>query len=325
MIKTSDLFINQEVAYKKIAALAKDVIKEKKIPIYEDKSMFEQGIAPTAENFKYTIPTQNDLIIKFIPSQISSTSQGEIEVAIPISSISNLLKFENKNPGASLKKIYKNKKAVQLVSKTRDITKLNKDKVIMFTFDDGPSPTATKKLLEELRKREAKVTFFVLGNNAKENPDLIKEAYQDGHTVASHSYDHKDLANLNDSKISWEFNATNDVIRNILNINNTFFRPPYGSSNKHIFEMAKMNFIYWDVDPLDWKFKNSETVYKNIMKEAKNRSIVLVHDIYETSVDGALKAIDELLKQGYSLVSADEAKKLGLIKTNGFASYYDLK
>ena len=107
-----------------------------------------------------------------------------------------------------------------------------------------------------------------------------------------------------------EIYLANDAIKSIIGENPRYIRPPYGAYSDATLTYADMVFINWSIDPLDWKYKNADTVYKNIISKAYDGAIILVHDLYGTSVDGALKAMDYLAKEGYAFVSIDEMAQL---------------
>ena len=183
----------------------------------------------------------------------------------------------------------------------RNLNKYKNKKLIALTFDDGPSNN-TKYFIKELQKRDALVTFFVVGNRVKKYEDVLKEAYLMGNQIGSHTYSHKNLLYLNEEEITKEIEKTNEAIYNVIGTKPTIIRVPYGNINKKIRSISNMNHILWNVDTLDWKYKNSNRVYKEIIKHAEDGNIILLHDIFKTSVNGVLKAIDELKKQGKLMV-----------------------
>lgn len=198
------------------------------------------------------------------------------------------------------------------IPKTRDEAYFKGKKLICFTFDDGPSKYTTK-LLDGLKKRNARATFFMVGNRVKSYKNTVLRMKNEGHSIGQHTYSHKNLKKLSKSnpvQAKNEIYMANDAIRSIIGHNPTYIRPPYGAYNSEVLTYADMVFINWSIDPLDWKYKNANTVYKNIISKAYDGAIVLVHDLYETSVDGALNAMDYLMKNGYAIVSVDEMAKL---------------
>lgn len=206
----------------------------------------------------------------------------------------------------------------------RNLNKYKNKKLITLTFDDGPSNN-TKYFIKELQKRDALVTFFVVGNRVKKYEDVLKEAYLMGNQIGSHTYSHKNLLYLNEEEITKEIEKTNEAIYNVIGTKPTIIRVPYGNINKKIRSISNMNHILWNVDTLDWKYKNSNRVYKEIIKHAEDGNIILLHDIFKTSVNGVLKAIDELKKQGYGFVTIDEMVYLKNIKLDKSKTYFNFK
>lgn len=206
----------------------------------------------------------------------------------------------------------------------RNLNKYKNKKLIALTFDDGPSNN-TKYFIKELQKRDALVTFFVVGNRVKKYEDVLKEAYLLGNQIGSHTYSHKNLLYLNEEEITKEIEKTNEAIYNVIGTKPTIIRVPYGNINKKIRSISNMNHILWNVDTLDWKYKNSNRVYKEIIKYAEDGNIILLHDIFKTSVNGVLKAIDELKKQGYEFVTIDEMVYLKNIKLDKSKTYFNFK
>ena len=220
---------------------------------------------------------------------------------------------------------YLSLKTNQIVERNlRDLDELKDKKVVMITFDDGPDGKNTNKLLDELEERDVKVTFFMLGSKIEKYPEVALRAYQAGHTVSNHSYSHKDLRKLKEDKLLEEINKTNEILKE-LNIDNRYFRPPYGFANDYVFNASNMSFIYWSVDPMDWRYKNKKVIYNRIMNKLTSGSIVLVHDIYANSVKAIIDVIDELLDDDYALISLEEAEALGYINATEKKEYYSLK
>lgn len=206
----------------------------------------------------------------------------------------------------------------------RNLNKYKNKKLIALTFDDGPSNN-TKYFIKELQKRDALVTFFVVGNRVKKYEDVLKETYLMGNQIGSHTYSHKNLLYLNEEEITKEIEKTNEAIYNVIGTKPTIIRVPYGNINKKIRSISNMNHILWNVDTLDWKYKNSNRVYKEIIKHAEDGNIILLHDIFKTSVNGVLKAIDELKKQGYEFVTIYEMVYLKNIKLDKSKTYFNFK
>lgn len=178
-------------------------------------------------------------------------------------------------------------------------------KYIAFTFDDGPGDY-TDKLLDALEKYHSKATFFVLGNRVNTYKKQLKREYDLGMEVGSHTWAHKNLNAISKSAVKNEIFKARDAIEKIIGQNPTVLRPPYGNFNKTVAKNAGVPMIYWSVDTEDWKHKNVKYVSKYIVKHARDGEIVLLHDIHPTSVYGFIKAIPELKKKGFELVTVSE-------------------
>lgn len=179
-------------------------------------------------------------------------------------------------------------------------------KKIALTFDDGPHPTYTEKLLDGLKERGVRATFFVTGEHAKLHPDIIKRMKEEGHLIGNHTYSHIQLRSGNKKEFQAELLETNQILKEITGEEVMYVRPPYGSWDKSLEKELNMFPVLWTIDPTDWSCLSVETVTKRVLKKAKENEIILLHDYYETSVEAALQIVDELLKEGYEFVTVDE-------------------
>lgn len=179
-------------------------------------------------------------------------------------------------------------------------------KQIAITFDDGPDEVWTEKLLDGLKERDVKVTFFVLGQKIEGNEALLKRMYEEGHLIGNHSYHHVELNRLRESAALKEIEMTNDLIYEVTGYRPEFIRPPYGSWNRKSDCPGEMISVYWTVDTMDWQSQDKNVVVNKIVTQAKDGDIILLHDIFESSVEAALEAIDQLQEKGYELVTVDQ-------------------
>lgn len=181
---------------------------------------------------------------------------------------------------------------------------------IALTFDDGPHATLTPKLLDILKEKGVKVTFFVLGESVAANPAILQRAAAEGHEIGNHSWDHKALTKGGGAGVASEINQTNTAIENATGKKPTLVRPPYGATNatitKRLNEEFGLKVVMWDVDPLDWKVRNSAHVKAEILKATKPGSIVLSHDIHQTTVEAMAETIDALKEKGFKFVTVSE-------------------
>lgn len=192
----------------------------------------------------------------------------------------------------------------------REYEDLSGEKLVALTFDDGPGPY-TERLLNAMKKRGVKATFFVLGNRIDKYPELIKRMEKEGHAVGNHSYDHPTLTRLSASGVKSNMNKTAKKIEKLLGHKPEVMRCPGGACNntvKKYAEDAGIPIIYWSVDTRDWESRNVTKIMNVAFGDdgIKNGSIVLMHDIHETSVDAAIKMMDKLKKQGYTFVTVPE-------------------
>ncbi|MCL2632326.1 MAG: polysaccharide deacetylase family protein, partial [Coriobacteriia bacterium] len=168
------------------------------------------------------------------------------------------------------------------------------------TFDDGPVHT-TRRLLDGMRERGAHSTFFVLGNQAEGKADILQQMVADGNEIGNHTYSH----NGSDSVLASQLSRTDDIIREATGRETYLMRPPEGVIYNAMYSCGKP-IIYWSVDPQDWLVRNAETVYDRLMRDVYSGCVVCMHDLYETSVDAALRAMDTFIDQGYVFVTISE-------------------
>jgi peptidoglycan/xylan/chitin deacetylase (PgdA/CDA1 family) len=181
---------------------------------------------------------------------------------------------------------------------------------IALTFDDGPNATLTPKLLDLLAARHLKATFFVVGQNAADHPEILKRAVREGHEIANHSWSHPNLGKMSDEAVRRELQKTEDAIVAAIGKKPTLMRPPYGSitarQKKWIHDEFGYRIILWDVDPLDWKRPGPSVVTARILKETKAGSIVLSHDIHPPTIEAMPATFDQLMKKGFKSVTVTE-------------------
>ena len=185
---------------------------------------------------------------------------------------------------------------------------------LAMTFDDGPHATLTPKLLDLLKERNIKATFFVLGQNAAEHPDILRRMAAEGHEIENHSWSHPDLAKLPQDMLRNELSRTQDILANTITQPITMMRPPYGaltaSQKQWVHDTYGYRIILWDVDPLDWRRPGAAVVTERILKGARPGSIILSHDIHPGTIDAMSGTLDQLLARGFKFVTVSELIKL---------------
>ena len=178
-------------------------------------------------------------------------------------------------------------------------------KLVAFTFDDGPNYN-TSKVIDVLNKYNVTATFFLTGKNIKGNEKIIKKMYNSNMEIGNHTYNHFLLTKYSKDIIKEEISKTNNLIFNITNSYPTLLRTSYGSFNNKIKEVADMPIIIWNIDTLDWKCKNSVKISSKILNKVRDGDIVLMHDIYKSTLNSLEIVIPELLERGYQIVSVSE-------------------
>jgi len=178
------------------------------------------------------------------------------------------------------------------------------------TFDDGPHPVHTPKLLDILKAKGVKATFYVIGRSVETYPDIAKRIVAEGHEIANHTWTHPSLSKLGAASVKREIDRTSEVIRNVTGITPTTMRPPYGATNarinKRMDEEFGLKVIMWSVDPLDWKYRNASRVTSEIVSKTQPGGIVLAHDIHASTVAAMPATIDGLKAKGFQFVTVTE-------------------
>jgi peptidoglycan/xylan/chitin deacetylase (PgdA/CDA1 family) len=180
------------------------------------------------------------------------------------------------------------------------------DKKVALTFDDGPHPYFTEMLLDGLAERGVKATFFLIGTNMEGREDLVWRMHEEGHLIGSHTYSHVQLTTLTVSAACDEICRTNELIENITGETPLYIRPPYGSWTEELECAVDMTVVLWSVDPEDWKTQNKDAVVRSIVRDVEDGDIILLHDVYKSSVQAALEVVDRLQAEGYTFVTVDE-------------------
>lgn len=179
-------------------------------------------------------------------------------------------------------------------------------KCVALTFDDGPQRECTGDLLDGLKARGAKATFFLMGQNISGNEDLVLRMKEEGHLIGNHSFRHIQLTKEGTAAVCEAVDKTGKLIEEITGERPQYLRPPYGAWNDDLECRVDMTTVLWSVDSLDWKLQNRQKIVRRVLKDVKDGDIILMHDIFPTSVEAALEIIDTLTRQGYTFVTVDE-------------------
>ncbi|MGN0404898.1 MAG: polysaccharide deacetylase family protein [Bariatricus sp.] len=177
---------------------------------------------------------------------------------------------------------------------------------IALTFDDGPHPSCTPLLLDGLKERGVKVTFFVIGVNVEQYPELVKREYEEGHIVGNHTYNHVEITRIDSEKAKEEIEKTSQAVERITGHPTEYMRPPFGAWQKDLELEMNVIPVLWTVDPLDWTTENEDEIVNKVVTDVQENDMILLHDCYKSSVNAALRIIDLLQKEGYEFVTVDE-------------------
>jgi peptidoglycan/xylan/chitin deacetylase (PgdA/CDA1 family) len=186
---------------------------------------------------------------------------------------------------------------------------------IAMTFDDGPHPSNTPRLLDMLRERNIKATFYVIGRNVDLYPNVLRRTVSEGHEIGNHSFTHPILSKMSDSAVREELTKCRDAVTRAAGIQPRTMRPPYGALLQRQREWihTELNYptILWSVDPLDWKRPGSAVVTSRILAGTTPGAIVLSHDLHGGTVDAMPATLDGLLNKGFKFVTVSQLLAMG--------------
>lgn len=190
---------------------------------------------------------------------------------------------------------------------TPEPTPAPKEKAVALTFDDGPSRDNDGTILETLQANGAHATFFVLGNRARVDGDIMQMILDAGCEIASHSWDHPQLSKIKWKKAKSQIDRTDRIVSKLLNgYQISLLRPPYGSISKTMRKKVKKPMILWSLDTEDWKSRNAKKVFNRVKKEVKDGDIILMHDIHPETAEAVKKIVPWLSEQGYDMLTVSE-------------------
>lgn len=283
----------------------------KKIPSTTEIKELEATVT-TLPNDSFKAKTL--LVLRQIKQQriLVDTLQKEMK---PFIQKKQIVKYPDKEKLASLNEMSRNIKepetqqhylqALVLLKKPKPKEENNK-KMVALTFDDGPNASSTLDIVSILKKHKVTATFFMLGLMVDQNKEVVETIHKEGFTIANHSYSHKDLTKISAANRQSEINVTNEKIKAITGETPIYLRPPYGAFNKAVTDTTPMTISLWNVDSLDWKSKNPKAIEKEVRQQVKEKSVILMHDIYPTTAQSLDNVITYLKKEGYSFYSIEE-------------------
>lgn len=183
------------------------------------------------------------------------------------------------------------------------------EKLIALTFDDGPSHKNTPKLLDALAERGVHATFFVVGSMVETSPELVIRMAQEGHQIGVHTYDHDSangLRGLSEAEFDAQIGVTRRMLTQLTGQTEFALRPPYGFVDDGVRLRSPGPIVLWSIDPEDWRYRDTQRVAEHVISHAEDGAVILLHDIFSTSVEAALQVVDRLQAEGYRFVTVDE-------------------
>lgn len=305
IVQLKDLF-DDEASYVSFENILRNKIVEI-VGSDEDEEPFlsDSQIDEVIKNTRNFSLTEDALVIHYDPYIITPgyMSTQVIETSLEFIEGLKVERLNTEKPdtqlGSNALQVYDEQKQKELIQHYKN------QKLIALTFDDGPHRVLTPKLLEILKAKNVKATFFVLGSRAEKNPEIVQQAADEGHTIGSHGFTHLNLVNLSEEQVIHEVKQTQDAIQYATGYIPNLLRPPYGAYNDVLLNNADAAIIMWSVDPMDWKYRDSTVITQNVLNHVKDGSIVLMHDIHQTSVDAVPDIIDSLTERGYTFVTVD--------------------
>lgn len=191
--------------------------------------------------------------------------------------------------------------------------KRNEEKKIALTFDDGPHPIYTKRILNILKKYGVSATFFIIGENVRYYGDVLKDVVNEGHELGNHTFSHQNIKNKSAEDILSELNECTEAIYQSCGERTTLFRPPGGIMADVCIRdteiLSEYNIIYWSIDTHDWAHESPCKIAENVIKNIKSGDIILMHDYIgrnSPTPDALEIIIPELQRLGFEFVTVSE-------------------
>ena len=254
-----------------------------------------QGILNTDGKKVYVVKS-NEMIVYYYDYTYDYEYLEEVSLKINYNEIKDLLDFTYQ-----LDQEYENEDGYQY----------SKDKkTVAITFDDGPSSTYNKQFLEVLAKNKAHATFFMVGTMMNSCQKCVLDTYNSGNEVASHTYNHINIKKSDPLEVNENIGKTDDLFYQITGDHIKYVRPPYGAYNKTNLENVNYPLILWNVDPEDWRYRDVEKIVNNVMENVSDGSIILMHELYQTSLEALEIILPKLYAEGYQVVSVGELAEL---------------
>lgn len=275
-----------------------------------EKEQFDKRFSEL-ENINWTV-NKEEMVLYFTSGELTNSDE---KISIPLMQFYPYLNdnYYEHIISEELDKKIKQKEEEERIAREKELQQkratLQQKKYVALTFDDGPNPIQTEKILKTLDDFNAKATFFALSSNVNQNPQLAKKIVDQGHELANHSVTHANLKAVKEKRAKKEIMDSQKTIQEITGAKPKLFRPPYGNFDDTAEELigkSGQKIILWSVDTEDWKEKNSNAIYEKVKSHTNPGSIILMHDIYPTTADALPKILKYYQQQGYECVTVSE-------------------
>lgn len=209
-------------------------------------------------------------------------------------------------------------------SSTNNKRKINKNKpMIALTFDDGPNGATTNKILDILEKNNSVATFFVVSRRIEKDTEILKRMDSLGNQIGNHTANHKDLTKISKEQVKSEVNIVNNKLKKAIGKEATIVRVPYGATNDNVKQAINYPIIMWNIDTRDWQSRNVKSIEQKVLGKIKDGDIILMHDLYESTVQACEVIIPKLIEQGYQFVTVDELFEYKGIEVKSGNKYFN--
>lgn len=290
-----------------------------------DDEPFEEGLDPIPDNYKNIVFKKDGIVIVFEKYQILPGYKGQKEYFIEYSKLNDFLKYDTQGKIIEEKPpVVVEPKPEEAVVEPAPIVENTNKQYVAFTFDDGPYPEVTDRIVSAFEKVQGHATFFVVGNRVGQYGQSVVNAYQKGNQIGNHSFNHPSLAKLGEVELAQQINSTNEVVQSIIGESPQILRPTFGEVSDLMLNQVTMPMINWDVDSLDWKSRNTQTIVDTVMQNIKPNSIVLMHDLYPTTAEAVEILIEKLSALNYEFVTINQLAQLNGQTLNAGQVYWSI-
>lgn len=239
---------------------------------------------------------KNEFVIHYTGDSIEPKVEEKLYLRVNYNEVKDYLDFE-----VSLDSEYENENGYHYDK--------NK-KTIALTFDDGPNGEKTNKIVNLLEQNKAHATFFMVGNRMEYGKETILNVLNKGNEIGSHSYNHKNMKRMKIEDIVSGEEKTNEIFHTITGRDLVYTRAPYGNVNAIIKESLNTIFINWNLDTEDWLYRDKERIVDHVMNHINDGDIILMHDLYDSTVEAVEELLPKLYAEGYQVVSVSELASL---------------